>query len=255
MNFKVYIVEDSLKSLGLDMQNLGEAFKIKAQATLKTVATQAHGFIVTEVQSKLQSTRDLYLSSLVGPYPEGDNIWVVGLKKDAEWVEEGYSAHDMLHDLVNGPKSKVSKSGHRYNVIPFRFSGGKSSMTRSQGQMADFVKAELKKRGLDRIVKDSQGNAKQGKVASVNLNGPSWSISKHGTNMLSGISIYQKTHTTKGGKEKTSRDVFTFRVASEKQEGTGKWFNKGYGGAHIFQKVSTQIDEAWNKAIVDLLRD
>lgn len=255
MNFKVYIAEDSIQALGIDLQSLTAAFQEKAKVALQMAAAQAHGFIVQEVQSKLKGSRKLYLSNLVGPFEKGDNVWVVALKSGAKMIEDGFAPYDMIPVLTKGPKSKVSKEGYRYNVIPFSHSGKSSSdMSHQQAQLAAVVKTELKKRGLDRIIKDEHGKPLSGKVATVHIGGAPWS--RHNTPLLSGLSIYQKVTTNdETGKTSVRRDIMTFRTVSEKQAGTGKWFNKGYSGIHVFDKVEKQVDEAWNKMINDLIKE
>ena len=253
----MYIAEDSLRALGLDMQALGAAFTEKAKVALQMAASQAHGFVVQEVQSKLKGSRKLYLANLVGPFESGDNVWVVALKSGAAMIEDGYAPHDMIPYLTKGPKAKMSKEGYKYNVIPFGYSGrGESEMSHQQAQLVSFVKTELKKRGLDRIIKDSQGNALTGKVATVNITGPGTPWSRQGTPLLSGLTVYQRMITNQNtGKTSIRRDVMTFRTVSEKQSGTGAWYNKGYAGAHIFEKVERQVDEAWNKMINELVKE
>lgn len=255
MNFKIYVAEESLKDLGHDIDNMRQEIQDKAKVALQILASQVYGFIVQEATTSLKSTKDIFMQNLTGPTEAGDNIWVVGLKKEAEWIEEGYAAYDMLPGLLKGPKAKVSKSGKKYTVIPFKHNRPQSQSSRAQAQLASYVKNELKQRGLDKVQKGPDGRPLHGKVASLNITGPGTPQSRHGTPLLSGLTIYQTVHQTKSGKDKVRRDVMTFRVASESQQGSGKWFNKGYEGGHIFTKVQGQVDAAWDKMIQELLRE
>lgn len=256
MNYKVYIAQDSIAALGKDLESLGVAFREKAKAAVQVAAAQAHGFIIEHVQSDLHGgSREIYLQNLVGPVEAGDGIWMVALRKGAEFIEDDVPPHSMLHDLTHGPKSKINKKGQRYNVIPFGYKS-KSSNSPTQASIVNYVKSELKNRGLDKIIKDSQGNPRTGKVATVNLTSPGAPWSRHNTPLLSGLTVYQRLiQNQKTGKTSVKRDVMTFRTASESQEGTGKWFNKGRTGVHIFDKVEKQVDEAWNKIMNELIQE
>src|ERR1700674_3476387 len=117
MNYKVYVAQDSLAALGRDLEALGAAFQEKAKAAIQVAAAQTHGFIIEHIQSDLHGgSREIYLENLVGPMETGDGIWMVGLKKGAQHIEEDIPPHSMIHDLTHGPKSRVNKKGQRYNV-------------------------------------------------------------------------------------------------------------------------------------------
>jgi hypothetical protein len=491
MSIRVYIAEESLKELGKDLENLSAATQEKVKASLQILAAQVHGYVIQEVNATMKSTRSVYIKSIVGPTEVGENMWMVGLKKDAEWIEQGYPAYDMIPKLTSGPKSKVSKDGcvlnprnkiltirgwvkikdikvgdfvlthsgkfrevkevkiqkaginteyitiypktidssrpvtkkyndltcpslsltldhlvltplgwipaeklkkgdliatpgdlkklckkcgspvpinvldysfclnnrcnrsylaqerdkykekacvrdgikllrisshkiykigsnisrhlslwiknhsgelgvawvkiskikkgkvnrpahvfakkydlcldaeehsfccetvyihnSRYTVIPFKHNKRPSDMSRAEMNLANYAKAELKARGLDKVIKDSQGRALSGKVATVNLTGPGAPMSRHNTPLLAGLTVYQtimKNQQT--GKETVRRDVMTFRTVSEKQKGTGKWYNKGMAGFRIFDKVQGQVDAAWGKMVAELLNE
>lgn len=255
LNFKIYVAEDSLKDLGHDINTLSQEINEKAKVQLQILASQVYGFIIQQANTDLKSTRDLFIQNLVGPIEAGDNIWVVGLKKEAEWIEEGYAAYDMLPGLLKGPKAKVNAKGQKYTVIPFKHNKPQSQSSRAQVQLSNYVKNELKQRGLDKILKGPDGKPLTGKVASLNITGPGTPQSRHGTPLLSGLTIYQTLMKNKSGKETVRRDVMTFRTASESQRGTGKWYNNGYDGGHIFNKVQGQVDAAWDKMIQELLRE
>ena len=253
MNIKVYATDESIRALGKDLEQMSQQIQEKAKAALQVLATQVHGFIVQEATTSLHSTKDLFIKNLVGPMEAGENIWVVGLKKEAEWIEEGYDAYNMLPNLLKGPKAKIAKDGHRYNIIPFKHNKPPSQSSRTEIQLANYVKNELKARGLDKVLKGPDGRPLSGKVAKVDLTGPGSPKSIHGTHLLSGLTIYQTVKTNAAGKDSVRRDIMTFRVASEKQNGTGKWYNHGLPGANIFQKVHGQVDAAWAKMIQELL--
>lgn len=257
MSFKLYIAEDSLKNLGFDLRSLGAVFEQKAKVALQVAASQAHGFVVQEVQTKLKGAlRNIYLANLVGPVESGDNVWVVGLRAGAKFIEDGQEPHSMIHELTHGPKSRVNKKGQRYNIIPFSHRSAGAGASPARVDLVNYVKTELKKRGLDRVLKDTHGNALTGKVATLSLTGPGSPWSRHNTPLLSGLTIYQHMITNqKTGKSSVRRDVMTFRTVSESQEGTGKWWNKGRTGVMIFKAVERQVDEAWSKMMNELVKE
>lgn len=74
-----------------------------------------------EAMRSLKSTRNLYVRNLI-VVDEGigkGSVVLTGFLPNA--LESGLSPFDMKVGLLNGPNSRVTQSGNRYNTVPFRF--------------------------------------------------------------------------------------------------------------------------------------
>lgn len=254
---KQYSIEQALKELGKDINDLTEEISRKAKANVQILAAQAHAMITQKAQAKLKSTRSTYIDALniekIESSPDNE-IWAVTLDKSAQWLEEGQPKHSMIDGLVNGPKAKTSKEGHKYNIIPFKHNKPASEQSAAQNKIAAYVKSELKKRGLDKtITKD--GKPVLGRAATVDLiDRGSPQSEKTFRPLLQGLTIYQKQIKTKDGSMKIKRDVMTFRVVSEKQKGTGAWDHPGRAALNFFDETAKELDVIWESMMKDLVK-
>jgi hypothetical protein len=248
---KDYSIEQQLAELNKKIEDYSNEIVQKAKLGLQAVANSAHSLIIDKAQNKLGSQKNLYIESL-SVTNEGDNLWVIALDPKANWIEDGRPAYDMLPGLLNGPKAKVGKDGKKYNIIPFKQNKRPQDMSRSEKRMADFVQQELKRLNLDKTIKDESGNPVIGKAAKVNLD---YATSvKSRIPLLQGLTIYQRKVTNEQGKESIKRDIMTFRVASEKQIGSGKWWHKETKGLNAFKDVEAEIDQIWAKMIQEVFK-
>lgn len=251
---KGYSLEESLRELGKDVEKLSQDMMAKAKLQVQTAAAMAYSMIVEKANSRLKSTRSKYIDALniQSIQSDGTNeIWAVTLNKSAKWLEEGTPRHEMIDDLVNGPKSKISKDGFRYNVIPFDHSGPSANKSRAQNKIASYVKSELKKRGLDQTI-TKNGKPVLGRAATVNLTDKGSPINKFNKPLLSGLTIYQREVKTKKGDTKIKRDIMTFRVVSEKQKGSGSWVYPEKAPLNFFAETARDLDEIWGKMVKEI---
>lgn len=254
---KQYSIEEALKDLGKDIEDLSEEMVAKAKSQVQVLAASAHSMIVQKATAKLHSTRSTYIDALniekIDSSPNNE-IWAVTLNESAKWIEEGQPKHNMIDYLVNGPKSKVSKEGHRYNVIPFQHNKPNSEMSAAQNKLASYVKTELKRRGLDKVI-TKDGKPVLGRAATVDLiDRGSPQSEKTFRPLLQGLTIYQREVKTKSGKTQIKRDIMTFRVASEKQKGTGAWDNPGRAPMNFFEETARELDVIWEKMLEEIVK-
>lgn len=163
--------------------------------------------------------------------------YVITLSGSAYWIEEGIPPNtDMKTDrwLFSSKKTKTSKDGFRYLVIPFEHSKAPSTQTGYEKNLTDRIKFELKaqnkvrkRQGLPSIPwggieTDKDGKPKEGLIHEFDFKGgkakSSWT-----SDPLSKLRVYQaiekdaqgRAKLTKSGKAKVSRSFMTFRTASE----------------------------------------
>jgi hypothetical protein len=253
---KTYSFEKSIKELGEDLKNFTKEVKAQAKSKLQELAVQTHAKIV-EKAGVLQSTRHTYIENL-GMMNEGDELYVVYLKKQALWLEDGVPPGEMIDRILDGGKpAKVSKKGNRYKTIPFKHSKQSNNMSLAQQRIAAFAKAQIQKAGLDKVITNAQGRPIIGRAATLNIQEHPPGVIKKDvwrTPLLAGLSIYQREvkHSNQKGLT-VKRDIFTFRVISEAQKGSGLWVSKGFRGIHAFQEVEKEVDAMWNKMITEIV--
>jgi hypothetical protein len=211
------------------------------------LAAQTHAHVVEMANEKLHSRREAYVKALrfeeVQP-----GLWVITVPSETMWIEEGMEAHNMLDDLLKSPKAKMSADGSKYLVIPFKHDKGPTQQTDHARGVTQMLKQELKKRGVPykKIEKGSDGKPKLGLIHSLNLGGEKRA---HWTSpILNGVRIYQ--HMSKGGGQSVSRSVMTFRIASSKQAGTGKWDHPGTAGAKLLDEAFTWCQQEWETVVL-----
>lgn len=249
-------------------QNIEPKVKKALEEAARDLATQAHAHILEEVQEKLHSTREKYIGALkldeVAP-----GIWTITLDKSAMWIEEGMQEHEMLDNLLASPKAKTAKDGSKYLAVPFKHSKGPTQQTPAAKTLTDTIKAEMKRRQIPygKLETDAAGKPKLGLLHKFDIlkqpvktaegpgqgKGPVGAVRQGPTGIpfLQSVRVYQrqvKDETT--GKMRVSRDVMTFRVASSKHKGTGRWVHPGLQAKKFFEEASDWALQNWEQKIV-----
>jgi hypothetical protein len=211
----------------------------------RDLTAQTHAHILEEVQAKLHSTRQKYVDAL--SYKQVDtDTWVIELGKEAMFIEEGIKPNtDMLDALLKSPKAKTAKDGSRYIVVPFEHKKGSTSQTPAQSTLTNTIKSEMKKRKIPygKLETGADGKPKTGLLHSFDImkqpiktapgagsgHGPIGQVKQGPTGIphLQGVRVYQTKVKDKQGKESVKKSIMTFRVASSKMKGQGRWVHPG----------------------------
>lgn len=239
----------------------------------RDLATQTHAHILEEVQSKLHSTRDKYIAGLEFKQVN-DSTWVISLDKSAMWIEEGMPEHEMLDNLLSSPKAKTAKDGSKYMVVPFDHKKGPTQQTQAQKSLTDTIKQEMAKRKIPyaKVETDANGQPKLGMLHKFDImktplkthdgpgqgKGPIGQVRQGPTGIpfLQGVRVYQKKVKDQAtGKDKVQRGIMTFRVASSKHKGTGRWVHPGLEAKKFFEEAQDWALQQWVQRIVpDIMR-
>jgi len=222
----------------------------------RDLATQTHAHILEEVQSKLHSTRQKYVDALNFQQVDNDT-WVIGLDRTAMFIEEGMKPNmDMLEFLLKSPKAKMAKDGSRYLVVPFEHKKGETQQTQAGKDLTSTIKAEMKRRKIPygKIETGPGGKPKTGLLHSFDImktplktaegpgmgKGPIGQVRQGPTGIpfLQGVRVYQSAVKDKQGKEHIKKSVMTFRIASSKHKGTGRWVHPGLEAKKFFDEAS-----------------
>jgi hypothetical protein len=222
--------------------------------TIEATVNQAAGFVQATWQQAVMGNqtvpgmkpimhniglRRLYADSIVtkDQLRNGTNIsqQVIALKKIAEQLENGCGPFDMKPALLNGPKARISKSGNRYNIIPFRH--GVSTKHAPDSNFKTMPQDIYKQaRALKATVR--QGNAMKygGKLTGTEGkyapgHNPS-SGYQHKAGRYEGMIRIEKTYA-----KATQNKYMTFRIVSDKSD-PGSWIHPGYQPHNIAKAVS-----------------
>ena len=250
--FNVNIDLSALK----DLANLEEVQRIGNQAAAN-LALLTHAKVEELAAQKLHSRLEMFRKA-VSFKQEDSGVFLIHLDASADWINDGYPAHSMIPDLVNSPKAHIANDGHKYMIVPFTMTAGKSGPTQvtpAQNELVESVKKQLKEAKIPwaKIEKDDQGRPKLGQLHKLNLStvlknrearpghgrdslgygavgGPR--VGMTGIPFMSGAGIYQSLSSTC----KVERSVMTFRVASEKQM-SPLWDHPGLEPTCIFEEA------------------
>lgn len=233
-----------IEALKAEFQGMEREIDASVRDAAKMLAVQTHAHVVEQASQKLRTRLKMFLDGL--QYRETDNVYSIVVPANIRWIEDGMPAHSMLPGLLRSPKAKMSKDGHRYIVVPFNHSKGPSQQTPFANSITQLMKQQLKKKGIPYkgIEKDSSGKPLIGALHRLNLGGPKrdhWSAPA-----LQGLTIYQN----KGAKGGVKREAMTFRVASDRHAGTGKWEHPGLEGKGFLDEAFHWAQNEWESRIL-----
>jgi len=254
------------------------------QKGASALAAQTHAHVIQQVQEKLKSTREKYLSALHFSQVN-DHTWLVSLEKEAFWIEDGIEpGREMIDDLLKarpgkGPV-KTAADGSRFRVIPFQHNKAPTRTWDPALALQETVKKELKNRGIPygKIESDSSGAPKVGLLHKFDIMnaplkthkgpGQGWGLPNEvrkgptGIPFLQGVRVYQNLVKDKDGNQvldkmgqpKVSRQIMTFRIVSSKHKGTGRWVHPGLTPRKFLDEAYRWANETWENQILPELQ-
>lgn len=238
----------------------------------RDLSLQAHAHIVEKVQEKLHSTRERYLAALSYEQVD-DSTWIINLDKSALWIEEGQPEHNMLDNLLKSKKARTAKDGSKFVAVPFQHNKGPTQQTKAAQDLTATIKRELQQRKIayNKIETDAAGRPKLGLLHKFDIknmplktvegpgqgHGPIGAVRQGNTGIpfLAGIRIYQKQIKDGMGRSKVSRSIMTFRVASSKHYGSGKWEHPGTDARRLFDEAADWALRLWETQIAPRVLD
>lgn len=253
----------------------------RAEAAVAGLAQQAHAHIVERAKRDLHSRQKKFLENLEFKQVSR-SLWVITVKEPALWIEEGKPAGNMLIDLLSSPKAKIGKRSV-YLVIPFEHAKPPTRSTPLENTLTAAIKAELKRQRKPykapifnkdgRTVKQGLVDkmdiyVPQGGKAPIGHYGPDGQptmahpvppgqMGPEGRPFLWGLRIYQKRiEDEKGnplldkkGRERAHKAFLTFRTASSRQFGLGKWDHPGLDAMNFLDEAEEWIARQWDYEI------
>jgi hypothetical protein len=257
-----------LFSINVDLSEIAELLDLKqglksaSDAAARDLAAMTHAKATELAGERLHSRREMFVEALKYHQVE-DGVWLVSLEARARWIDDGQPEHSQLDALLASPKAKRAKDGSKYLVIPFDHSPGqgKTTTTAVEQDLINVIKSEMKRRGIPfgKIETDASGAAKIGKLHSFDItnlpiknadgpgmgHGPKGDVRQGptGTPFLQGVSVYQGA----GKSGKVKRSIMTFRIASSKHKGQGRWDHPGNAGTNILDDAAKWAAETFEK--------
>lgn len=259
-DFKVNI---DISGLTQFLDNFAKEIVKDVKKSIKGLAVDTQTHIVEQAQSKLKSSRKIYLENLSQAEKIDDYLWEITLKADAQWIEDGLPNNfDMKKGLLGTQKPGKSeihtgKDGKKYRIVAFDQAkiatdlSSNEDKLKYQQELIKKVKSELRKREIPykKLELDPvTGSPRTGKLHSFDIE--SGIPGKGNTPVLHGLSIYQ-TKDDKSGKVK--RSITTFRTVKEGQD--GKWIHPGLEGKKFFKEAKTWCENRWEKDILPALME
>jgi hypothetical protein len=260
---------DLLLNIQIDLsglQNLANLEEIKriGDAAAGQLAILTHAKVQEFAAQKLHSRLEMFRKGL--SMKQEDGIWIIHLENELSWIEDGMPAHSMLPDLLDSPKAKIASDGSKYCIIPFANTAGKTGATQVTAAQQDLVGAIKQQMKQDKIPwakidKDDQGRPKLGLLQKINVRTPNkthegpgqgWGavggqrVGATGIPFLQGAQVFQNLNS----KGKVERGVITFRVASSKHMGSGRWEHPGLEPAHA---LNDAYEWALNEVQVNIM--
>lgn len=240
--------------------------KAMEEAAQRLVA-MTRGKAIELANERLHTRRQMFIDGL-DMVEVNDSTYLISLDAKVRWVDDGKKPGSMIDDLLNSPKTKTSKDGSKYRVIPFRHGpAGPTQQTPAQQTLLNTIKTELKKRGIPygKIETNASGQPLLGSLHKFSINnqpvktantpgqgaGPIGSVMQGPTGipLLQGIQIRQRMQQNPDGSESVKRDIMTFRVVSSKHKDQGRWEHPGTAPVNIMDDTAKWALETWEKEI------
>lgn len=223
-----------------------DELKFALEDGVRSLASMTHAKVLSEASENLRSLSQQYTDAVSFEEVE-KNLWVVSLDlKKAGWIEEGRKS-GFQEELLYGKSSKVSKSGERYAVIPFKHNKNPSQQGENAQNLAQEIKMEMKARKIPykEIETNPDGSPRLGMIHRFNVDSPRLK-EHHKDKPLKGVAIYQR----KDKSGAVQKDIMTFRVISEKHRQEGKWNHPGRDGEFIFESAFLWAENEWNTNVM-----
>jgi hypothetical protein len=242
----------------IDVKDLTKSLKEerkKAESQIingvRSLASMTHAKLQEEARDSLGSLSKKYQNAIEFINPE-ENLWIVNLKEEAMFIEEGRKS-GFMSELLSGRSSKVNKKGERYAIIPFEHSKSPSEQSQKARKLSEEIKTFLKgqKVSWKKIEYNSDGSPRIGLLHRFNVE--SARPTPHSKDpALKGVAIYQN----KKSDGSVRRDVMTFRIITEKHREQGKWFHPGMEGKKLMDKVFDWAIYEWEQTVLpSILKD
>lgn len=224
-----------LKEKGISLSEISEIQERELKRAVEGVAVNAFDEIVRKANAELTTSLTSYTSSL--NFDRVGDLYIISIAEPGRHFEDGFDGFDEIRGLINGPKSKISKDGKRYNIVPYQHRPtAKSTMKTREGYKQQQSLNRAVKRMVKvppRPIKDRSGRVVGHIVKEMNKE----LMPNKGGNIYAGMVKVEKQY------NKAKQNTYlTFRGVSENSDPTD-WQHPGYKGLHAFEHVEKIIEQ------------
>lgn len=226
MGFEINIKLEAEK-LKKDLDLLSKQTQRNLKTAIKQLSLNVYNEADRLASEKLITSREDYRNAL--KYQQlSDDTYIIYLdpqSASANAIEKGWEPFNMIKGLVNGPKSRVSKEGKRYNIIPFRQRPYSKEPTKQVvADMREAIQSIIKDKNIGKTVKEFNDKT---------------------ITFFEGIEDPRLQGLTKitspiEGKKAKHTQYFIWRVVSENSK-IPSWNHPGYKGANIFNDLERYV--------------
>lgn len=253
-----------LEESGFELDDLSSGAQETLIAAVGAVARAARDEWTRLAQNRLRTGREIYINGLrqAGSFIEKDSgrektyeITLVGkMPNNFEFGMASFDMKTVRPGWLYSSKTKISKSGKRYRIIPFRHSQTSPARLAYSGKAREVnlqatLKKIVRKYSMDQMVTTSGGRAVEGMVKRVPNLKKTGKIArvfdKASHHPLSGLTRIQKNYP--GGPQ---GHLMTFRVMSE--DAVGKWIHPGIKAANLLPEVQAWADAEMDRIIASV---
>lgn len=219
-----------LQQKGVDLETILDEEEKSFKQAMRDMAWQVHDDIIQIANASLVTSRLDYINSM--DFEDLGNLFIISIKEPGVHFENGFEAFDQKQGLIHGPHSKVSASGHRYNIVPFSHKGATTKESESKGQAyVSELKNTIKK--MQQLAPPKEIRDRSGRVIGrVVAKTP-----KDIQGVTSGMIKIEKDYN-----KKKQSSYLTFRGVSEKSD-PADWIHPGYKGLKAFEAVEKTIED------------
>lgn len=221
---------------GISLDSITDEMEKGIQTGLHGIAMSAYDDIVQLANENLETTRQDYIKSL--EFQQTGHLYIITIREPGYYYEEGFASFDQKPGLLHGPKSKVSKDGFRYNLVPFGHRK-KDTTGMTPGPKKSYYE-EINKviSSMHKIVPHEMRD-RSGRVVGSIVAQASKDVTGYGAGMIKVSKQYDKAK---------SSTYLTFRAVSEKSP-SNTWIHPGYHGLKAFDVVEKMVDDRIDQII------
>jgi hypothetical protein len=261
-----------LEDIGLSIDALDLAIRETMRTAVAQVATAAQAEWVRLAQMRLKTSRADYINGLrqaesfKSVIVDGEPVYTITLVgKMPNNYEFGMPSFDMKAvrpGWLGGGKVRLTSTGKRYVVIPFRHSTSSNTNLAYTGKaaaqdMQSKLRAAMSKGvsiptgssvSMAKMQRTSSGDVTPGKVAKIPNNAD---VHRY----LQGMVRMQEAQQGRlqNGKQRGSSQLLTFRIMSE-DSAPDSWIHPGLPGVHLLAEVESFVDRQMNTLLASVLR-
>lgn len=262
----------------LDLAEMKGVVNQAMQQAARDLAKMTEAKVKDLARQRLHSRYDKYIEGL-STFEVTKDVWVVNLSAKVRWIEDGQDEFSMLDHLLASKKAKTAKDGSKYVVVPFDQGPGKGPKAEggASGQanqdLIATIKAEMKRRKIpfSKVEKNAGGLPQIGRLHEFNITerpiktedgpgqgkGPIGQVRQGPTGIpfLQGVNVYQTLYKDKDGNDRVRRSIVTFRTASSKHQGSGRWDHPGNDAVNIMEEALEWARREWETTIEPEVRE